>query len=147
MLHLKATAPETVSVGRLGRLKVTPATYLYVGSACGPGGVRARVRRHARRAGKRLHWHVDYLRAETDLAAVWYAYGTVRRECQWAQVLHAMPQTQVAMDGFGASDCACAAHLFATPSAPSHAAFQAGMHRLDPSASPIHTRVLDGAYE
>ncbi|WP_429615053.1 DUF123 domain-containing protein, partial [Sphingobium olei] len=37
-----------------------PGWYVYAGSAYGPGGLRARIRRHLRR-GKLLHWHIDHL--------------------------------------------------------------------------------------
>ncbi|NIP37734.1 MAG: GIY-YIG nuclease family protein, partial [Candidatus Dadabacteria bacterium] len=50
-----------VQVGRLGKIYIQPGYYIYVGSAFGPGGVRARVSRHFRKT-KRSHWHIDYLR-------------------------------------------------------------------------------------
>ncbi|MEE8332606.1 MAG: DUF123 domain-containing protein, partial [Alphaproteobacteria bacterium] len=50
------------NIGALGRVDLPPGAYLYLGSARGPGGLRARLARHARR-GKRLHWHVDRLTA------------------------------------------------------------------------------------
>jgi hypothetical protein len=37
-----------IQVGRLGQLHVRPGVYVYVGSAHGPGGLAARVLRHAR---------------------------------------------------------------------------------------------------
>lgn len=61
LLVLRSHGEATVQVGRWGPLAVRPGVYLYVGSAFGPGGVRARVGRHLRMR-KKPHWHLDYLR-------------------------------------------------------------------------------------
>lgn len=110
-----------VEVGRLGPLHTTPGYYLYVGSAFGPGGLAARVRRHVR-VGKRLHWHVDYLRAETTLEVVWFVKA-LRLEHRWAAALAASPRLQP-VPGFGASDCRCPTHLFHTRRRPQLASFE-----------------------
>lgn len=47
-----------VAVGRLGHLQLEPGYYIYLGSAFGPGGVRARTEHH-RRISKKPHWHLD----------------------------------------------------------------------------------------
>ena len=110
-LILRADRRQTVQVGRLGQLVVEPGCYVYVGSALGPGGVRARVGHHARLAA-RPHWHIDYLRRAATLRHVWYAYEAVRREHAWADIFTHMPGASIPMPGFGASDCACPAHLY-----------------------------------
>jgi Uri superfamily endonuclease len=38
-----------------------PGLYVYVGSACGPGGLEARLRRHLCGKRKKMHWHIDRL--------------------------------------------------------------------------------------
>jgi len=43
------------------RLALGPGLYVYVGSACGPGGLRARLARHLCGRRRRLHWHIDKL--------------------------------------------------------------------------------------
>ncbi len=43
------------------RLVLGPGIYVYVGSACGPGGLRARLSRHLCGRRRRLHWHIDRL--------------------------------------------------------------------------------------
>jgi Uri superfamily endonuclease len=55
---------------------------VYVGSALGPGGLAARIGRH-RRQNKLGRWHVDYLRAVTQVEEVWYATLPERQECFW----------------------------------------------------------------
>lgn len=122
-LVLAASAYREVAIGRLGVLALRPGCYVYVGSAMGPGGLAARVGRHCR-AEKRLHWHVDYLRAATVLEEVWYATGQSQRECLWANLLHRMPGAAVPMVGFGASDCDCQSHLVFFQTRPSFAAYR-----------------------
>ena len=77
-LLLEATSTQEVQIGKLGVLHMKPGIYVYVGSALGPGGLAARIDRHALRE-KVLHWHIDYLRAETRLVAVWFARGAKSR--------------------------------------------------------------------
>ena len=45
-LILQADRRQTVRIGRLGQLTVEPGCYVYVGSALGPGGVRAQGGHH-----------------------------------------------------------------------------------------------------
>ncbi|MFP4228561.1 MAG: GIY-YIG nuclease family protein [Salinivenus sp.] len=109
-LLLRADTKQKIDVGALGAMTVHPGAYVYVGSAFGPGGVRARVERHARGDGA-WHWHVDYLRAATTLARVWWTHDAERRECDWAAALRSLQGAAVPLRGFGASDCGCSAHL------------------------------------
>ena len=109
-LVLRAAQQKNVQVGRLGKLAMQPGFYVYVGSALGPGGLKARVGRHLRPA-IRSHWHIDYLRRETEWVAIWYAYDTVRRECAWADAFSNLRGSDIPLFGFGSSDCRCPAHL------------------------------------
>ena len=88
-----------------------PGFYAYVGSALGPGGLKARVSHHLRPV-KRPHWHIDYLRRETECVAVWYVYDTVRQECAWVAAFSTLVGSKIPLSGFGSSDCTCSAHLF-----------------------------------
>jgi len=101
---------QEVPIGKLGVLHMLPGIYVYVGSALGPGGLAARIDRHALRE-KMPHWHIDYLRAETRLLAVWYARGANRRECRWSHILERAAKSQISLGRFGASDCRCRSHL------------------------------------
>lgn len=98
-------------VGRLGTVRLQPGMYCYVGSAFGPGGLRARLHRHARWS-KRCHWHVDHLRAVAGVAYAWFLAQPRRCEHDWARTLAAVSGLEVAVPGFGASDCDCPGHLF-----------------------------------
>lgn len=110
LLHLEAS--QTVMVGALGTLSFPSGWYLYLGSARGPGGLSARLARHRRPNGKRLHWHIDYVRAVTRLAQVWSNVCESRQECAWATAAAALPGASVIARGLGASDCNCSSHLF-----------------------------------
>jgi len=141
-LLLRADTEQTLEVGALGEMAVRPGLYVYVGSAFGPGGVRARVRRHARADGA-THWHVDYLRAATTLDAVWYTHDAVRRECLWARILRDGSGAWVPLEGFGASDCDCPAHLVALDARPSIAAFRTRLRAAVADHGPV--RRIEGS--
>ena len=98
-------------VGALGDLALTPRAYVYLGSANGPGGMEARVRRHLN-SDKRMHWHIDYLTrvgTVTDIA-VWPGGG----ECALVDHVSAGKGITFPVPGFGSSDCRhCPAHLLA----------------------------------
>lgn len=123
MIASIATAPGTyllelllqrsirLTVGKLGRFKFQQGTYYYVGSAFGPGGLRARLNHHIK-GGARLHWHIDYLRRKTALQGVWLSQDRDRHEHQWAAKISSLSQISTPVAGFGASDCTCPAHLF-----------------------------------
>ena len=110
VLILELNRPAKIGIGKLGTFAFAPGFYAYVGSALGPGGLRARVRRHLR-SDKDIHWHVDALRAQAQPLEVWYAVGTERRECAWADALADLPRAEIPAPGFGASDCQCTSHL------------------------------------
>jgi Uri superfamily endonuclease len=136
-LLLRAEDERIIEVGALGEMTVRPGRYVYVGSAFGPGGLRARVQRHVRGDGA-LHWHVDYLRAVVTLEAIWYTHDAERRECTWATVLRKRDAARVPMIGFGASDCGCPAHLVAMETDLSFPAFRRCVRAEGPGHAPIH---------
>jgi Uri superfamily endonuclease len=110
--------PEAVNVtiGRLGRFDFQAGDYIYLGSARGPGGLRARLRRHMK-SDKATHWHIDYLRPYLEIRAIGYIPGDDNLECTWSQSLANLPAARLPAPGFGASDClhGCPAHLIAFP--------------------------------
>lgn len=112
--------PTRLRVGALGEAEFPAGVYVYLGSARGPGGVRARLGRHLRGVG-RPRWHVDALRAVAQPIAWGYTTAPppgLPWECAWSQhLLAAHPHAFVPLPGFGASDCAhgCPAHLVGFP--------------------------------
>ena len=97
-----------VQVGRLGKIKLQPGYYCYVGSAFGPGGIGARVAHHEKFSQK-PHWHLDYVRPQLQLISAWYQHD-VHKEHHWANILAATMTAP--LSGFGASDCTCDTHFF-----------------------------------
>jgi len=93
----------------LGVFEFPPGWYVYVGSAFGPGGLAARVARHARLA-KRLRWHIDYLLPPAELHGVWAGVGW-RQECELARRIASGSTARICAERFGASDCDCRSHL------------------------------------
>lgn len=98
-----------ITVGKLGQFHFKPGYYVYIGSAFGPGGLKARVGRHLKK-NKKLKWHIDYLREHMDVIDVKFEQTAQNEECQWA--------TKFAEDGgifpikgLGSSDCKCFSHL------------------------------------
>ena len=108
---------------RAGRLRAVleRGLYLYVGSAGGPGGLRARVSRHFRR-GKRVWWHIDRLTTSPHAMVVGVAYCArsgcgVPGESRVVSCLASRGYTPVA--GFGSSDDpGSPGHLLKAPAGP-----------------------------
>ena len=131
-----------VQVGRLGELRVCRGTFVYVGSAFGPGGLAARVRHHmCSRAAPR--WHLDYLRDHLRPREVWFTHDVAHREHEWARVFRDLPSASEPLAGFGASDCRCPSHLFRFPSPPSAALLRRRLRRAIPGHAPMVTAPTD----
>jgi Uri superfamily endonuclease len=122
-LMLQSRVSLSLQVGALGNVAMCPGFYIYVGSAFGPGGLRARISRHIKRS-KKQHWHIDYLREHADLEAVWFDSYPAIQEQAWADELSRSCGMRVAFPRFGASDCGCESHLFYSATAPSLSAFR-----------------------
>jgi Uri superfamily endonuclease len=135
-LLLRSPVEQDLPVGRLGRIKLLPGFYVYLGSAFGPGGLRARIARHLA-VEKKLRWHIDYVRTVAQPAAVWHTLDPRRRECHWAKVLAAMNAVTVPFPGFGASDCTCCSHLFFFPKEPALSVFRRNVHKAVPGHASI----------
>ena len=116
VLLLTIDAPAVLEMPRLGKVQLDAGQYAYVGSAHGPGGLRARVGRHLR-VDKPRHWHIDYLTAAIRVVHVVALVSAARLECTWANRLLTLNGANVPVPGFGSSDCRnrCPAHLIRLP--------------------------------
>lgn len=114
-----------IQVGRWREIEFKRGFYLYVGSAFGPGGLRARLNRHCR-LRKTRHWHIDYLREGVTVLGAWISCEPRRLEHKWAQTISSL-EGVTNIEGFGCSDCACPAHLFFSPKKPSFVTFSGVM--------------------
>ena len=118
---------QDLKVGQLGKFHLPVGEYLYLGSAHGPGGLRARISRHLTHLPAKRHWHIDRLHAVSHAHSFYYLLGTADSfktefhdsemsiECIWSQVLADLPDANIPAPGFGSSDCraGCPAHLVA----------------------------------
>lgn len=104
--------PKPIILSVAGKsVELEEGRYLYAGSARGPGGIRARVRRHLK-AAKPVRWHVDRL---TNLAGVTVVVALPGSgECGIVSFCLEQADGIVPAPGFGSTDCRnCAAHLVA----------------------------------
>ena len=129
-----------ISIVALGERRFARGYYIYAGSAFAPGGLRARLRRHC--TGGRRHWHIDYLRAHSDLLQIWWTGDTRTREHDWALEL-ADWLGDSPVDGFGAGDSPLPSHLFFTSGRPDFAVFRRRVLRAHNRHAPLHCTVLD----
>ncbi|MBL9139062.1 MAG: GIY-YIG nuclease family protein [Verrucomicrobiales bacterium] len=134
-LILESTQRADVVVGRLGVLALQSGYYVYVGSAFGPGGLAARVGRHAQ-PSKREHWHIDHVRARCSFIEVWFTCDRQPLEHHWAAAMARLSGASVPMPGFGSSDCDCPTHLFRFNNRPKIESFRRILG-VTPAHSPI----------
>ena len=116
IVHLSSC--RRIRIGKLGTYNFSNGFYIYVGSAFGPGGIKARIKHHSRKS-LHPHWHLDYLRRIATVKEVWYAKTEIRLEHHWADAAAKMPKANIPVKGFGSSDCRCISHLFYVPKKPS----------------------------
>lgn len=107
ILLLQLAAPIAISRPKAAMLEA--GLYAYIGSAYGPGGLRARLGRHLR-AEKKQRWHIDKI---STVASERYAYGwSTGKECDLRRLLQRASKVSYPLPGFGSSDCrACPSHL------------------------------------
>jgi sugar fermentation stimulation protein A len=102
-----------ICVGRLRKIHLRRGIYFYVGSA--QRNLSARLERHSRKA-KTLRWHIDYLSAKTEMLGAVIIPGPRTKECELVKKLGKV--FDMAVPGFGASDCRCGGHLFYSAALP-----------------------------
>ncbi len=107
LLVLRLGEPRRIAFGAQPATLFAPGYYVYAGSAMANLG--ARLARH-RRARKRMHWHIDYLRKHASVEHALPIRGSRRDECALARDLAGLLEPGPAR--FGSSDCACPTHLF-----------------------------------
>lgn len=128
VLILRSEGQERFRVGKLGLMVMQTGVYYYVGSARGPGGLRARLRRHLQKS-KAPHWHIDYLRQRSKILEIWFSRDPRQLEHSTARVLAEMQGFVQPQPSFGASDCRCLSHLFFSARLPEIQEFQALFRR------------------
>ncbi len=144
-------ADATVTVGALGTFDFPSGYYGYVGSAFGPGGVRARTDRHRRQHIARKKWNIDHMKPLFRAVEVWWTNDPIRRECSWSAALASTPGFDCPAAGFGSHDCRvnraggfslpdgrlCKAHLYRSLSPPDVLDFARRLGHLVPGHAPL----------
>lgn len=113
-LVINLAGPLVLEIPRYAGSRLPAGRYVYCGSAYGPGGIAARVRRHCR-TDKKLRWHVDHLTRTGTVVDVVPVVGG--RECVLLAAALTTPGAHVPLHRFGSMDCtSCRAHLVAVGS-------------------------------
>ena len=111
-INLRVARSVSIQIGKLGRFRFTPGTYIYTGRA--KRGLKARLERH-RRKDKPLRWHIDYLTSHPEVAIerIEIVSEDFEAECVENQKLLRKRGVSAPVKGFEASDCraGCPAHL------------------------------------
>ncbi len=106
-LLIELDREKDLIIGRRASAKFPSGFYIYVGSAM--NSLEHRINRHLSR-NKKLHWHIDWLLAESKVIAVRRIESCTRLECEINNLIARISERTV-MKGFGASDCSCNTHL------------------------------------
>ena len=130
-LLLALLEARSLQIGKIGDTTFPAGSYIYLGSALGPGGIRARLGRHISGGTSHPYWHIDYLRPLCTVIGACYLvvedavsineqpalHQTIPIECRWSQTVSSLPSADIPLPGFGSSDChaGCAAHLVRLP--------------------------------
>lgn len=114
-----------LEIGRIGVFDIVPGHYAYVGSACGAGGLKARIEHHIDSIAS-PHWHIDYLLQFAQPVEVWFALSDRRMEQDWAELLENSHQFRAPIPRFGSSDYrrSRTSHLFYCKKKPAFRWFQ-----------------------
>jgi Uri superfamily endonuclease len=90
VLIAHAAQMKRLEIGRLGTFAIVPGYYVYVGSAFGAGGLRARVGHHLESTAN-PHWHIDYLLLCITPTEVWHTTDDRRLEHLWVELFENAP--------------------------------------------------------
>jgi Uri superfamily endonuclease len=107
-LALASTEAASIPISKLGSLQLQPGFHAYIGSAHGPGGLRARLA-HYLGPSAHSYWHIDYLKVHVTPEEVWYCCGRTSWEPWWAQCLGLQRNVSVPWPDLGRRT-ACAIH-------------------------------------
>ena len=114
LLFLKIEEDIELEIGSLGMQSLSKGSYIYVGSAFGPGGLEKRLYRHKRKE-KKIFWHIDYLLNNENcrIKSIGKLYSDQKLECELNKAIHLLFQNDglYPIKGFGSSDCKCQSHL------------------------------------
>ncbi len=122
---------KRLKIGSLGEFDIVPGFFVYVGSAFGSGGLRARIGHHLKSTAE-PRWHIDYLLQVATPVEVWFTTAARKLEQPWAEFLKNVSGFRVPIVRFGSSDYhrSKASHLFCTKHRPTFRRFQRQMTEM-----------------
>ncbi len=105
--------PITITIRSLGSISLGKRIYAYIGSARGPGGLRARINHHLRRHKRRKHWHIDYITVNPVFKPLKLVYieTSMDLEEELVERILSTRQYSIVVQGFGSSDKKSISHL------------------------------------
>jgi len=160
-VHFFLDVDAVVTVGALGTFGFRAGFYAYVGSAFGPGGVRARTTRHRTQHIVKKKWNIDHMKPPLRAIAMWWTNDPIKRECSWSAVLAATPGFSCPAAGFGSHDCRinradgfgvpggrlCEAHFYHSVRPPDVDDFARRLGQLVPGHATVYYQSLAPAGE
>ena len=106
LLFLRLREKKDIRIGALGEITFDSGTYVYVGSAM--NSVEKRLERHFSSVDN-LHWHIDYLTAESET----FDYFILPEKSEYEQWLaEKVSDLHEPIQDFGSSDSSKDSHLF-----------------------------------
>lgn len=138
ILILELLQMKRLEIGRLGAFDFQPGYYAYIGSACGPGGIRSRIQHHLESVAD-PHWHIDYLMIHARPVEVWFAISDRKLERDWAELLESLACFRPSVRRFGSSDYrrSRTTHLFYSKRRPLFRWFEQQVRtQFDPGIEP-----------
>jgi len=108
VLEINLKNDKSIEIGALGFNDFKKGNYYYIGSA--QSNLKSRVQRHLK-TDKKFHWHIDYLLDKAKVTNYYTIKAEKKYECKLHNFLKQYDFLKVPIEGFGASDCKCSAHL------------------------------------
>ena len=110
-LVFELTNNMKLSTRTLSNKTLTKGIYVYIGSARGPGGLRARIRRHLAKT-KKLKWHIDYITSTNHFRARAIVYALTNQDLEHIMASILEKQLAIPIQRFGSTDKPSRSHLF-----------------------------------
>jgi Uri superfamily endonuclease len=143
VMILHAEQSIVLRIGRLGTFWLPAGYWLYVGSAFGAGGVKARTDRHRDPTVPKM-WNLDHLKAVARPVELWWTHETRKMECPWAMSLAELPGYRCPVARCGGNDCkSCPAHFYQTLEEPAAEAFVKMVRHAFPNHGAIYRQRLE----
>lgn len=149
IIILRWERANVLHIGRLGTFWLPAGYWLYVGNACGAGGVKKRTSRHQTADSSRM-WNLDHIKMIASPVELWWTEHPkeVELECPWAMSLAELPGYSCPAPRFGGNDCKkkkeeCPAHLYHTRRRPSCDSFAEVVRQKIPNHGIIFRQRLD----